>query len=178
MTDARGDREQAAPSRRTGFRACLTLIPLSALASRGGRYVRSAGGTTRLRRQQEDEGHQTPYLDLLDGLRPGEPGHGGQRARHPGRGLLFDRAARNGWAPERIKADGIYVGARMEGSRAPRPRRPGHDPRAGRYGLQAAPAALAHRSNVRNADQSVATPVRTTAIGMPRNAADPGPLSR
>ncbi|MCJ2126912.1 transposase [Methylobacterium sp. J-077] len=29
-------------------------------------------------------------------------------------GLLFDRAARNGWAPERIKVDGIYVGARME----------------------------------------------------------------
>lgn len=29
-------------------------------------------------------------------------------------GQLFDCAARNGWAPEGIKVDGIYVGARME----------------------------------------------------------------
>lgn len=28
-------------------------------------------------------------------------------------GLLFDRAAQNGWAPERVKVDGIYVGVRM-----------------------------------------------------------------
>lgn len=29
-------------------------------------------------------------------------------------GLLLDRAAQAGWAPERIKVDGLYVGARMD----------------------------------------------------------------
>lgn len=34
-------------------------------------------------------------------------------------GLLFDRATQNGWSPERVKVDGIYVGPRMAAAAEP-----------------------------------------------------------
>lgn len=59
-------------------------------------------------------------------------------------GWLFDRAAQAGWAPERVKVDGIYTGAHGRSRRSSRTRRASLDPPTRNQSLRALAAAMAH----------------------------------
>lgn len=104
-------------------------------------------------------GHQASRTDVFAGFRAGNPGHGGQHARH----AAGDRAA-VACGPRRLvcraRQGRWHLCQPTNGAGRDGPRRgcPGHDPRARREGLQAVAAALADRGHVRHAEQSLAPP--------------------
>src|SRR5688572_29491470 len=73
-----------------------------------------AAGGTRVRRQQEDQGHQAPCPELLAGLRPGRRLTPASVHDTKAAEMVLERAVENGFTIARAKVDAIYTGPTIE----------------------------------------------------------------